>query len=706
MLNTLQRKKLDALDLHLDEQHRVILCKTCKFAIKPAGDRVTRHLGEKHGISRKARVGLCKLMIMLELPDPATLAPRPDNVQPHPYLEVRTCFSCKLCRFKTSSFDLISRHIPKQHREIRRPGSKGVWIRDYIDNTSSFQSWQANDITNTWRVTVASNPGSEIASIRRLAANSTDAQSNTVDPRQSLVKRLREEEMQTYIPAVANSSGKDAALSQPALMTNWMRRTRWHQTFLEADRPALVALSILPNPYQQQRPLRVQLSSGVMLESTARDEQRLHTMMGAVDRLMDRAGETIRNTDVAVRRWLRGRFPDRPYKAPFELVISTHAETQYRRLLKRCICIWVRLWHMPPTVARLVAGRTVTMEQRYALQALWCDVDWEVSVLDEDGIVLDEDESDTESDTASDTEFESGDDNDSICGNDSSSESSTFSTSSTLPTDSQSNGYTDHGSKSSTLPDNPDHQLDALLSFCLYMVKEEFHDGQANSTMIGFFSAICGLSLPDGKEYLRPAQFTTHIAGLIYCIRLIAIEATLPLREHKSIHLAARPSVGQLQLLQTMRQPYLCDGTMSSMGELLSLLAFGYAHRSAEGPSFIFEWSDDNETISWEGSGMLAMKAFRGFVHDLLRQAEALSEKLLYGWQGPPIDLSTIHDRLSNKASGYSFLNDPANKLEHAYLEVFQAASLSPLDALLRPAQNATTSGEWDTRAAAHMTTI
>ncbi|CEJ92613.1 hypothetical protein VHEMI08252 [[Torrubiella] hemipterigena] len=410
--------------------------------------------------------------------------------------------------------------------------------------------------------------------------------------------------MQSSVPRVTNSSVKDAALSQPALMTNWMRRTRWHQTFLEADRPALVALSMLPSLYQQQqRPLRVQLSNGAILESPARDEQRLRTMMCAVDRLIDRAGETIRNTDVAVRRWLRGRFPDRPYKAPFKLVTSTHAETQYRRLLKRCICVWVRLWHMPPAVARLVAGRPVIMEQRYVLQALWCDVDWDASVLDEDRMALDDDDSDAASDRESDTEFESGDENDSICSSDSLSESSTFSTSSTLPTNSQNSGYPDHINKTTTLPEDPDNQLDALLSFCLYMVKEEVHDGQANSTMIGFFSAICGLSLPDGKEYLRPAQFTTHLAGLIYCIRLVVIEATLPLREHKSIHLAARPSFGQLQLLQTIRQPYLCDGTMSSMGELLSLLAFGYAHRSAEGPSFIFEWSDDNETISWDGIG-------------------------------------------------------------------------------------------------------
>ncbi|CEJ83202.1 hypothetical protein VHEMI03222 [[Torrubiella] hemipterigena] len=421
MISTKQRQQLDVLELHLDEENRVIICKLCQFAIKPAGNRVTRHLADKHGISRHARVGLRKILTILELPDPAKLPPRPDGSPLHPYLERRTCLCCKLCAFKTTSLDLISRHIPKTHAEICRPGRTGVWIRDYIDSTSSFQSWQANDIMNAWRIDVPVAPNSEGAGLQRLAAKGTEP--DMVDPREALIKRIREQEIRAS-SGIGENSEADPALSQPALMTNWMRRTRWHQTFLEADRPALVALSALPHPYQHQRPLRIQLSNGMTLDSAVRDEMTLRAIMSAVDRLMDRAGDTIRNTDVAIRRWLRGRFPERPYKAPFELVSSSHSEKQYQRLLKRCICIWVRLWNMPPSVAQLVAGRTLTSEQRYALQTLWCDANWEEENIDGDVSMEDNESegSEEESEEESEAEFESGDDDDSVCGSDNASD--------------------------------------------------------------------------------------------------------------------------------------------------------------------------------------------------------------------------------------------------------------------------------------------
>lgn len=124
--------------------------------------------------------------------------------------------------------------------------------------------------------------------------------------------------------------------------------------------------------------------------------------------------------------------------------------------------------------------------------------------------------------------------------------------------------------------------------------------------MLVYFSAICGLS--------RPAQYTTHLSGPIYCTRLIMIDAVLPCKAHNHVGILARPRAGQLAILQSLRREKMCDGCLSPLGEFLSLLAFGHALRQSEVPAFMFEWSEDGEKICWDGDQRLTMTAFRGYL--------------------------------------------------------------------------------------------
>lgn len=59
-----------ALGLYFNQPEFAIICIECGFALKADKGRVSRHLGEKHGIPRKARHGLNKLINALQLLDP------------------------------------------------------------------------------------------------------------------------------------------------------------------------------------------------------------------------------------------------------------------------------------------------------------------------------------------------------------------------------------------------------------------------------------------------------------------------------------------------------------------------------------------------------------------------------------------------------------------------------------------------------------
>jgi hypothetical protein len=105
-----------------------------------------------------------------------------------------------------------------------------------------------------------------------------------------------------------------------------------------------MSLSTLPLPVTSpQAALYLGMHDGQALSSSVADEHKLLSIVAALDRLFDLCGETVRFTDVRVRRWLRSRFPDRPYKAPFELVSQLSSERLYRKEFKRCICFWLRL---------------------------------------------------------------------------------------------------------------------------------------------------------------------------------------------------------------------------------------------------------------------------------------------------------------------------------------------------------------------------
>jgi hypothetical protein len=51
------RQRLASLDLVLDKELEVIICTKSQYVLKPS-DAVSKHLGDKHKISAKARHGL------------------------------------------------------------------------------------------------------------------------------------------------------------------------------------------------------------------------------------------------------------------------------------------------------------------------------------------------------------------------------------------------------------------------------------------------------------------------------------------------------------------------------------------------------------------------------------------------------------------------------------------------------------------------
>ncbi|CAM1507685.1 Fc.00g073260.m01.CDS01 [Cosmosporella sp. VM-42] len=681
-----KEQMLERVGLYFNLPERAIICIECGFAIDPK--RVVRHPGDKHNIARSARRGLKPLISSLSLLDIDQLPRRPDGSNPHPHLAIQKASACKHCGLRSISEKVLQLHISNDHRDKLQftAQRKRYWMRDHIQEGLWLQSWAARDIQRSWIVS-----GGE-ALDQRFFSNHLLLEA-CPDPIKDLAQQLcAEEHTHLAVQRGAQRAYEPGMPTTSTLMTNWMRRTGWQAIFGDARRDILVSLVQLPCTIADQA-LHLGTLGDETLYSPARDERRLVLVVAALDRLLDQCGDTVRRTDVCVRRWLRGRFPDHPYKAPFELVSSAASEQLYRKEMKRCLCFWLRLWRLPSPTIKKIIGRGLAKTQCQALKQLWLDPVWEAESLinlnsihqgysEENGYNDSEEEWEEE-------ESDADDDDDDETKSDIEDGEVDWSTD-----DSASHQSSDDGLDAP--PDDP--AVDVILRFCYATVTEDFLDGTASSTMLIYFSAVRGLSSPNGDEYLPPHRFTPILSRLIYCIRLISLEAVLPCLSHNYIGIASRPRYQHLETLNALRQCHLCDGTLSPMGEFLSLLSYGNVLRRSQGPAFLFEWSADGEVLSWDGSHHLSMENFRGLAHRVFEAASAQSKRLMYNWEPADIDLGNIRDRISTTTPGYSFLSDSANKLSDSYLDLFLRACISPIDGLLQ--RQGKDQSTWDLRAA------
>ncbi|EGU75589.1 hypothetical protein FOPG_18982 [Fusarium oxysporum f. sp. conglutinans race 2 54008] len=351
-----QVQALKRLELHYDILYQAIICIPCGFAFKTDDDRVGLHVKEKHGVSKNRRQKLNALVNSLHLPDLDELPKRPDGSAQHPFLALQTDTECKHCNLRSTSHDILSRHLKKVHtREINGISARGKrWLRDHIRDNLTFQSWKANDIQKSWIVVITDDQ----QSLQKGPDRSLQAVPDVIKEfAQKLVSEQRgRSDKQQCSPNFHGTLGKKE------LLTNWMRRTRWDETFSQARRDILVTLSEVPLTTSQ--PFWIGVHDGEQICSPVKDECKLALIVQALDRLFDRCADTVMHTDVSVRRWLRGRFPDRPYKAPFELIMRSASESQYRKEFKRCLCFWLRVLQLPKPVVPSVTGRGLSGPQR------------------------------------------------------------------------------------------------------------------------------------------------------------------------------------------------------------------------------------------------------------------------------------------------------------------------------------------------------
>ena len=427
-------------------------------------------------------------------------------------------------------------------------------------------------------------------------------------------------------------------------------------------------------------------------------ERRLVAIGVALDAFFDRCEDTVGHTDHSMLCWLRGHFTDQPYRFPFQLVGRNSTKRRYRNLWKRLTYLVVRVYCLDPIVCAGLLRLKLTAKQRASVARLWNDSWWErhpeglppSGPASSQGDSFPSDESDDEDSGTSDDDRQSD-------GSRSGMENSMVMNGGGEETVSATTARSNHdggsrhpeASSESISPcrSSPIDELADLVGLLAsFLCTEQYRDSRAASTLLVYYSGVLGIS-PDGMTFQRPRAYTSNLSGLVYCIRLVLLEATLPRFPHSYVDWVQRPSVGQLEKLNATRGRFMSAGCQAPMGELLSRRSYGRALSRTDGPSFRVRWSDDAQTIFW-ADGQLTMDGFRKLAHQALEKASRSCSSLMFNFQ-PSMALGHLRDNMSNYAAGHSFVLEPPNKLVDSYLKLLPYACADPPDGLM-------SDGEWD----------
>lgn len=130
-----------------------------------------------------------------------------------------------------------------------------------------------------------------------------------------------------------------------------------------------------------------------------------------------------------------------------------------------------------------------------------------------------------------------------------------------------------------------DTQLQALLRVLSSFIFVSTGNDPFSSGLVHFL-AVLGIDKDMGR--LRTAKnYSYMLAGIVYCTRVIAVEALLPSATRKE------QGDGDREGFLQKRKEFLADGSYSPMSEMLSLLAYGKFVALNAGNSGNAYWSRD-----------------------------------------------------------------------------------------------------------------
>jgi hypothetical protein len=201
-------------------------------------------------------------------------------------------------------------------------------------------------------------------------------------------------------------------------------------------------------------------------------------------------------------------------------------------------------------------------------------------------------------------------------------------------------------------------QLKALLDFYESLIFQHVRGDTFKSTILHFLAV---LGIDEETKRLRQANdFSYILAGIVYCIRVIAVEVILPSGERED------QGAEDDERFKRTRDDFLADGTYSVMSKALSILAYGKSIAMNHGNAGSISWSLDRAEMSYKGRP-IDVARFGSMVRGVVEEAEdRLWKDLMWATQAQrfEIPLDKLQDDVTWTRRGVSFVDNANNGLQ------------------------------------------
>jgi hypothetical protein len=156
-------------------------------------------------------------------------------------------------------------------------------------------------------------------------------------------------------------------------------------------------------------------------------------------------------------------------------------------------------------------------------------------------------------------------------------------------------------------------QLKALLDFYESLIFQRVRGDTFKSTILHFLAV---LGIDEETRRLRQANdFSYILAGVVYCMRVIAVKVILPSEERED------QSDKDDKRFKRTRDDFLADSTYSVISKALSILAYSKSIAINHSNTGSISWSLDRTEMSYKGRPIDVARFVR-MVQSVVEEAE------------------------------------------------------------------------------------
>ena len=175
-----------------------------------------------------------------------------------------------------------------------------------------------------------------------------------------------------------------------------------------------------------------------------------------------------------------------------------------------------------------------------------------------------------------------------------------------------------------------DHEVTVgVFKVIMSLVCHDLSQSTVYDSAIMHYLAVRGID-HQTRAYMPASSYTPILAQMLWMIRLVMLEITLPLEDWPEIGLQSRSKIeGVVEYMQSMRRKYLCEGSFSPASSILSQLARGKAINKLQHSPSNIHWSDDRQMVFFDGKGVAVAK-IGSMCQMLIQELQDILYKLLF----------------------------------------------------------------------------